>query len=170
MLKPQKAESIAKIKQLMTENPNVFLIQFSKINVASITALRSRIRERNARYMVAKNTLIARAVEGTGMEGLRDHLKGPTAIVVNQGDPVEVAKILTEFAKDNPEFGFKAGFVESRQADVAMLKSLATMPSKPELVAKLLYLLQSPIQRLVVVLNAPPQKLVMALNAISEKK
>lgn len=170
MLKAQKTESIAQIKQLITENPNVFLIKFSKVNVASITTLRDRIRDKNARYMVAKNTLIARAVEGTGMEGLREHLKGPTAIVVNQGDPVEVAKILTEFAKDNPEFGFKAGFVESRQADAVMLKSLATMPSKQELVGKLLYLLQSPIQRLVVVLNAPPQKLVMALNAISEKK
>lgn len=170
MLKPQKTESIAQIRQLVTENPNVFLIHFSKVNVGSITTLRQRIREKNARYLVAKNTLIARAMEGTGMEGLRDHLKGPTAIVVNQGDPVEVAKILSEFAKDNPEFKFKAGFVESRSADADMLKNLATMPSKPELIAKLLYLLKSPTQRLVFVLNGPPQKLVMALNAISEKK
>jgi large subunit ribosomal protein L10 len=170
MLRPQKTESIEKIKRLVAENPNVFLIHFSKINVGSITTLRQRIREKNARYLVAKNTLIARALEGTGMEGLKDHLKGPTAIVVNHGDPVEVAKVLTEFAKDNPDFGFKAGYVEQRHADAVMLKSLATMPSKQELIAKLLYLLQSPIQRLVFALHSPPQKLVQALNAISDKK
>jgi large subunit ribosomal protein L10 len=170
MLKPQKAESIARIRQLMAENPNIFLLRFSKVSVASITTLRHRIREKNARYLVAKNTLIARAIEGTGMEGLKEHLKGPTAIVANHGDPVELAKILTEFAKDNPEFGFKAGFVENRQADDAALKGLATLPSKPELVAKLLYLMKSPIQRLVTALNDPAHKLVLALNAISEKK
>jgi len=170
MLKQDKIESVAKLKALMEANPNLFLIRFSKITVPSITVLRQKVREKNARYVVAKNTLIIRAVEGTEMEILKDHLKGPTALVLNAGDPVEVAKVLADFTKDNPAFGFKAGYVEKRPATGDQIKSLATMPSKPELIAKVLYLMKSPIQRLVHVLSAPPQQLVSALNAISEKK
>ncbi len=170
MQRPEKIESVKKLKTLLEENPNIFLIQFAKVTVPSITLLRQKVRDKKARYVVAKNTLISRAVEGTPLEILRDHLQGPTALVVNAGDPVEVAKVLAEFTKDNPAFGFKAGFVEQRPATGDQLKSLATMPTKPELIAKVLYLMKSPIQRLVYVLSAPPQQLVTALNAISEKK
>ena len=170
MQRQEKIESVTRLKTLLTENPNIFLIQFSKVDVPSITLLRQKVREKKARYVVAKNTLISLAVDGTEMAVLRDHLQGPTALVVNAGDPVEVAKVLADFNKDKPEFVFKGGFVEHRPATGAQLKSLASMPSKPELIAKVLYLMKSPIQRLVYVLSAPPQQLVQALNAISEKK
>ena len=170
MQRQEKIESVTRLKTLLTENPNIFLIQFSKVDVPSITLLRQKVREKNARYLVAKNTLISRAVEGTDMAVLKDHLQGPTALVVNAGDPVEVAKVLADFNKDKPEFAFKGGFVEHQATSGAQLKSLATMPSKPELIAKVLYIMKSPIQRLVYVLSAPPQQLVTALNAISEKK
>jgi large subunit ribosomal protein L10 len=170
MQRQEKIESVAKLKGLLAENPNIFLIRFSKVDVPSITLLRQRVREKNARYIVAKNTLISLAVDGTDMAVLKDHLQGPTALVVNAGDPVEVAKILADFNKEKPGFAFKGGFVEHQPATGAQLKSLATMPSKPELIAKVLYIMKSPIQRLVFVLSAPPQQLVTALNAISEKK
>jgi len=170
MLRQEKIESVTRLKALFAENSNIFLIRFSKVDVPALTRLRDRVREKNAKYLVAKNTLIARAVEGTDMAVLKEHLAGPTALVVNAGDPVEVAKILADFSKEKPEFAFKGGYVEHRPATDAQLKSLATLPSKPELIAKVLYLMKSPIQRLVYVLSAPPQKLVTALNAISEKK
>ena len=170
MQRQQKIESVSRLKTLLAENPNIFLIRFSKVDVPSITLLRRRVREKNARYVVAKNTLIARAVEGTEMAVLKGHLEGPTAIVVNAGDPVEIAKVLADFNKEKPEFVCKGGFVEHRPATGEQLKSLAMLPSKSELIAKVLYLMKSPLQRLVFVLSAPPQKLVTALNAISEKK
>jgi len=170
MQRQEKIESVAALKTLLSENTNIFLIQFFKVDVPSITVLRQKVREKKARYVVAKNTLIERAVAGTEMEILKEHLQGPTALVVNAGDPVEVAKVLADFNKDKPEFTFKGGFVEHQPATGAQLKSLATMPSKPELIARVLYLMQSPLRRLVYVLSAPPQQLVTALNAISEKK
>jgi large subunit ribosomal protein L10 len=170
MQQPEKIESVKKLKTLIEENQNIFLIQFSKVSVPSITRLRQKVREKNARYIVAKNTLILRAVEGTELEVLKSHLQGPTALVVHAGDPVEVAKVLADFNKDNPAFTFKGGYVEKRAATGDQLKSLATMPSKPELIAKVLYLMKSPIQRLVYVLSAPPQQLVGTLSAISGKK
>ena len=117
-----------------------------------------------------KNTLIGHAVAGTEKEELSKDLTGMTAIAYSEEDPVALAKVLTEFAKEHPTFTFKTGMVEGRVITGDQLKEIASMPGREELLSKLVFLLQSPIRRLATALAGPSRNLVTALSQVAENK
>jgi len=138
--------------------------------VAQDYELRKTLRTSGAKYRVIKNTLAERAAKGTKVEEVLKGLAGVTSIAYTQGDPVALAKALAKYAKDNPEFTFKAGVVEGRVVSIKEIESLATMPSKEELYSKLLFLLNAPAQRLATVINATGRDLAVVLNQGVEKE
>ncbi len=120
---------------------------------------------------MVKNTLAERAAKGTKVEGALKDLAGVTSIAYTTGDPVAMAKALTKVAKDTPEFTFKVGVVEGRVVSVKEIESLATMPSKEELMSKLLFLINAPAQRLATAINAVPRNLAVVIDqAVQQKK
>lgn len=154
----------------LSEAQHAFVVGFKGISVNQANDLRSRIRAKGGHYVVVKNTLARRVVAGRPLEQVREHFTGPTAIAFG-ADPVQLAKVLSEFAKESPVIEFKAGLVEGRPVAANQVAEIAQMPSRDELIAKLLYLLQSPITRLVRVLAASgPQRLAMVIDQIAKKK
>jgi large subunit ribosomal protein L10 len=168
--KGKKKEELDALKKDLSEAKNLFVAQFQGMTVAQDTELRQKIRETKSRYRVVKNTLAKKAAEGTPIENVSKSFDGSTAIAYNAGDPVALAKALTTYAKANPLFVFKAGLVEGRVINLADIANIAAMPSKEELVAKLLFLINSPAQRLVVVINGVARNLAVVLKQAVEQK
>lgn len=166
----EKQETIDSYERGLASAPHAFLLGFQGIKVAQVTELRRRIREKGGHYEVVKNTLALRAIEGKALDTLKEHFVGPTAVVYVNGDPVAVAKALTDFRKEAPVIEFKAGLVEKRPIRADQIEDIAKLPSRTELISKLLYLLQSPISRLARTLAAVPQQLVIALDQVSKQK
>jgi large subunit ribosomal protein L10 len=146
-----------------------FIVEFKGLTVIAVNDLRKKVREAGGSYRVVKNTLARKAVEGTGIAPAIAHFKGPTAIV-KTADPARVAKTLNDFAKANPAVVVKGGVVERTALNAAECKAIADLPTKEQLIAKLLFLLQSPMQRLVTVLSAPHRNLAIVLGQVAEKK
>ena len=143
---------------------------YSKLTVAQDYELRKTLRSSGAKYRVVKNTLAERAAKGTKVAEVLKNLTGVTSIAYTEGDPVALAKVLSKYAKDNPEFTFKAGVVEGRVITIKEIDALATMPSKEELYSKLLFLLNAPAQRLAMVVNATGRDLAVVIGQGVEKK
>ena len=146
------------------------LVDYKGVTVPQVTELRRQIRAAGANYRVVKNTLAKRAISGTALEGCVTHFKGTTAVVSTGTDPVAMAKALTTFIKATPSMTIKAAVVQGKVVPAAAVQDLATMPGKPELLAKLMYVLQAPMQQLVTVLSAVPRDLVNVLAAAERKK
>src|SRR5207302_9354610 len=142
----------------------VIVTTYSKLTVAQDYDLRKLLRGSGAKYAVVKNTLVERAAKGTKVEGALKDLAGVTSIAYTEGDPVALAKALSKYAKDNPEFTFKAGIVEGRVISIKEIESLATMPSKEEIYSKLLFLMNAPAQRMVTVMNAIGRDQAVVIN------
>src|SRR5262245_54561061 len=168
--KGKKKEELDDLKKELSEAKNLFVAQFKGITVAQDTDLRQKIRGTNSKYRVVKNTLARKAAEGTPTEGVAKSFDGSTAIAYNSSDPVSLAKALTAYAKANPVFVFKAGLVEGRVINLADIASIAAMPSKEELIAKLLFLLNSPAQRLATAMNGVARNLAVVLKQAVEQK
>jgi large subunit ribosomal protein L10 len=150
---------------------SIIVATYSKQTVAQDFELRKALRPTGAKYRVVKNTLAELAGKGTKVEQALQNLQGVSSIAYTQGDPVALAKALAKYAKDNPEFTFKAGVVEGRVISVKEIESLATMPSKEEIYSKLLYLLNAPAQRLVTAMNAVGRNLAVVIDqGVQEKK
>jgi large subunit ribosomal protein L10 len=143
---------------------------FSKLTVAKDYELRKTVRTAGGRYQVVKNTLAKRASEGTKVAEALQGLKGVSSIAYTDGDPVALAKALSKYVEDNPEFSFKSGILEGRVINLQEIKALATMPSKEELYSKLLFLMNAPAQRLVTVMSAVGRDLAIVVNQGVEKK
>lgn len=169
--KSEKQKDLDALKKALTENPSVFVTGFNKLTVAQDFELRKTVRGAGGRYQVLKNNLAEKAVEGTPAEKLMAGLRGMTSMAYTPGDPVALAKALTGYAKTHPTFTFKAGMVEGRVIDIQSINELATMPSKEEIYAKLLYVVNAPAQRLVTVFNAVGRNLAVVLDqGVKENK
>jgi len=168
--KGKKKEELDALKKDLEQAKNLFVAQFQGMTVLQDTDLRQKIRETKSQYRVVKNTLAKKAAEGTAAEGVAKSFDGSTAIAYNAGDPVSLAKALTAYAKTNPLFVFKAGIVEGRVINLADISSIAAMPSKEELIAKLLFLINSPAQRLAVALNGVARNLAVVMKQAVEQK
>ena len=165
-----KEELLQAYEQGLAKAPHAFLLGYQGITVPQVTELRNRVRQSGGEYIVVKNTLALRAIDSQALDQLKEHFVGPTAVVFSQKDPVAVAKALTDFAKDVPAVQFKAGLVEGRAVPTAQIKDIASLPSREELIAKLLFLLQSPVIRFARVLAAVPQQFVAVLDQVRIKK
>ena len=170
MNRAEKTDAIAKMSETVGRAPNVFLIDFQGINVPDVTELRRQVRATGSEYVVLKNTLALRAFKDAPIGALSEHFTGMTAVAYSNTDIVQLAKVLHQFGKTNPKVKVKAALVEGRPVPATALESLASMPSRPELVARLLGLMQSPMRRLVTVLSAPQRKLAMTISAVAEQK
>jgi large subunit ribosomal protein L10 len=142
---------------------------FTGLTAAKDNGLRKAIRGAGGSYHVVKNKLAARAGQGTKIEAALQGLKGVSSVAYTSGDPVALAKALAAWVKDNSEFTFKLGIVDGKVLNVEEIKALATMPGKEELFSKLLFLIQSPAQRLATVINAAGRDLAVVINQGVEK-
>ena len=148
-----KQPIVEEISATIKDAASVVVVDYRGLTVAEDTQLRKQLREAGVSYKVYKNTLVSRAVEGTDFESLRDVLEGPSAFAVSADDATAPARILAKFAKTAPKLEIKAGVVEGTYYDAEGMKAIASVPSREELLSKLLGSLQSPITNLARVLN-----------------
>src|SRR5947209_3290225 len=169
--KAKKQEQVDKLSKDLNNVSNVVVATYTKLTVAQDYELRKALRGAGAKYQVVKNTLAERAAKGTKVEGALKGLAGVTSIAYTTGDPVAMAKALAKYAKDTPEFTFKVGVVEGRVISIKEIESLAKMPSKQELMSKLLFLINAPAQRLATVMNQVGRNLAVVVDqGVQQKK
>jgi large subunit ribosomal protein L10 len=170
----KKAEKKEKAEQLRSQLANVstvILSTFQGITVEQDTQLRRAVEAAGGHYEVVKNTVAERAAAGTPTEGLLKDLKGTNSIAYTATDPVSLAKILTKVAKDVPAFQFRAGWVEGRVISIQEIGQLALLPSKEELISKIMFLLNAPAQRIATAMAALPRNLaVVTSEAVKANK
>src|SRR5271154_2641737 len=160
----EKQEDLDKLKVALAKVSSVILTTFQGITVEDDTKLRRAVQAAGGKYQVVKNTLAERAGAGTPAENLIKNLSGTNSIAYTQTDAVALAKALTKIAKDVPAFQFKSGVVEGRVISIAEIQQLANLPSKEELLSKIMFLLNAPAQRIAMALNALPRNLAVTVN------
>jgi large subunit ribosomal protein L10 len=162
--KSEKQQDLDSLKTELAKVSTVILTTFQGITVEQDTKLRRAVQAAGGKYQVVKNTLAELAGSGTPAEGVLKNLKGTHSIAYTQTDPVALAKALTKIAKDVPAFQFKSGVVEGRVISISEIKQLADMPSKEELISKIMFLLNAPAQRIATALNALPRNLAVTVS------
>jgi large subunit ribosomal protein L10 len=159
-----KQKDLEALRQDLERVKNLFVTGFEKLTVSQDFQLRKAVRGAGGTYRVIKNNIAEKAAEGTPSEAVLKDLKGMCSLAYTSNDPVALAKALTVYAKANPAFTFRAGFVEGRAIDVKSITDLANMPSKEEILSKLLFLINAPAQRLVTAMNAVGRNLAVVVD------
>jgi len=168
--RPDKVAEVEALEERLRTSSIVILTDYRGLTVGEIGTLRGKLRGASLDYRVAKNTLLSRAAERVGVVGLEPHLTGPTAVVFGNDDPGVPARVLQDFIRQFRKLEIKGGVVEGQALDAAGVQALATLPTKLELLARVVGAVQGPLYSLVTVLNAAPRGLVTALDAIRKKR
>jgi large subunit ribosomal protein L10 len=169
LTRAKKSEKVTALASELEHSTSAIIGTFSALTASKDFDLRKTVREAGGSYHVVKNKLAARAAKGTKIEAALQGLKGVSSVAYTSGDPVALAKALSTWVKDNAEFTFKLGIVDGKVISIDEIKALATMPGREELFSKLLFLIQSPAQRLATVINATGRDLAVVLNQGVEK-
>src|SRR5829696_4369789 len=165
-----KQRDLTALTESLQNAKSAMVVSFSKLSVNKDIEFRNNLREAGARYEVVKNTLARIAVKGTEFEQAADSFKGVTAIAWTENDPVILSKAVSKFMKDNADiYTFKTGVVDGRLVDLKQVQDIASLPSKEELISKLLWVLNAQAQRIVTVINAVPRDLAVVIKQIGEK-
>lgn len=168
--KETKQRDLTALTESLRSSKSAMMVSFKGLTVGKDQEFRDSIREAGAKYQVVKNTLARIAVKGTDFEQAADAFKGVTAIAWTNSDPVVLSKTISKFLKENAEiYSFKGGVVDGRLIDLMQLNTIANLPSKDELISKLLFVLNAQAQRLVTVINAVPRDLAVVIKQIGEK-
>jgi large subunit ribosomal protein L10 len=165
-----KAEEIQALAATVGKAAHAFLIDYKGLSVPAVTDLRRQIRSAKSGYIVVKNSLALRALEGKPLGSLKEHFKGMTGVAYSETDVIALAKVLHTFGKTNPNVKVKAALLDGKPVAAKELETLANLPTRAELIAKLLGLMQSPVRRLVTVLSAPHRNVAATLAAVAQKK
>jgi large subunit ribosomal protein L10 len=169
--KAKKQQDLDQLIEAFKNAQAAMVVGFQKMTVAKDQELRNQLREAGVSYEVVKNTLARRASEGTALEPAKQHFKGVTAVALSNADPVGLSKAIAKFAKANPDiFTFKAGIVEGKVVALNEVEAIASLPSKEELISKVMFLINCQAQRLVTVISAVPRNLAIVVKQIGEQK
>jgi large subunit ribosomal protein L10 len=167
----QKQKDLNALTEQFQKATSAMIVGFNKMTVPKDQELRNQLREAGVAYEVVKNTLARKAAEGTPFAQAAEHFKGVTAIATSEGDPVSLSKAITKFTKANPDvFTFKVGVVEGKVVALPDVEAIASLPSKEELISKIMFLINCQAQRLVTVLSAVPRNLAIVIKQIGEQK
>src|SRR5580700_10099185 len=169
LTRASKSEKVKKLAVELEHSTSAIIGTFKGLTASKDFELRKTIRKAGGSYHVVKNKLAERAAEGTKVEQALKGLKGVSSVAYTSGDPVALAKALSEWVKDNAEFTFKLGIVDGKLIQPAEIEQLAKLPGKEELFSKLLFLISSPAQRLVTVINATGRNLAVVVNQAAEQ-
>ena len=165
----EKKAVVAEVSEQVSKAQAIVVAEYRGLPVGDMTALRAQARKSGVYLRVLKNTLVRRAVDGTPFSGLADKMVGPLVFGIS-ADPVAAAKVLNDFARTNDKFVIKAGALPNQVMDANGIKALATLPSREELLAKLLGTMQAPVAQFVRTLNEVPTKFVRGLAAVRDQK
>jgi len=169
--KEQKQKDLDALAEQFKNANAAMLVSFNKMTVGKDQELRRQLREAGVTYSVVKNTLARKAAAGTPLEPMADQFKGVTAVALSTSDPVALSKAIAKFGKANPDiFTFKVGLVEGKVVELKDVESIASLPSREELLSKVLFLLNSQAQRLVTVISAVPRNLAVVVRQVSDGK
>lgn len=168
--RPEKVAEVQALEQRLRKSSVVILTDYRGLTVGEFSALRSRLREASLEYRVTKNTLLNRAAERAGVTGLEPFLTGPTAVVFGADDPSVPARLLQEFIRQYRKLGIKGGLVEGEAVGAEMVQTLATLPPRMELMARLVGVLTLPLRGVMSALTAPQRALVIALDALEKQR
>jgi large subunit ribosomal protein L10 len=169
LTRQKKAEQVTKLAAELESSTSAIVGTFAKLTVAQDYNLRKAVRDAGGKYRVLKNKLAARASKGTKVEAALQGLKGVSSVAYTSGDPVALTKAISTWVGENAEFTFKLGIVDGKVINIEEIKQLATMPGKEELFSKLLFLINSPAQRLATVIAATGRDLAIVVNQAVEK-
>ena len=170
MQKKEKVSVVESLKDKLGKAESVLLADFTGVNVKDVNSLRNSFREAEVEYLVAKNTLVKRAVADTPWEELGPFLQGPTALVISADQGVNAAKIISKFREDHEHFKPKAGMMSEQVIDASTIEQMAKLPTRDELIAKMMGSLNRPITGLVYVLNDTVSRAVRVLSQVAEAK
>jgi large subunit ribosomal protein L10 len=167
----RKQTDLDAITERLNNSKSAMIVGFSKLTVNKDQEFRNQLRDAGAEYQVVKNTLARIAIKGTPYEGASEYLKGVTGIAWTENDAVVLSKTVSKFVKDNGDiYTFKAGIVEGRVVDLKQVEAIASLPSKEELISKLMFVINAQAQRIVTVVNAVPRNLAVVIKQIGEGK